>query len=369
MQQGHHLLVIRRVGLLKPTLLLALFCSFALGAIRPSFYLEACAWNATEILVLAATAQGGTFRVIETIKGELPPGSSIELTGLIPSQAGSAKLRELLGGFVDNPFEGVPPIGKGDRLIVFLRRPGALPEYNPRPDLPVDTTGWQPANLFGDLRTSTVWVQDGVTYTFLQTTNPGPTRLAMLQTSEAELRQNIQSLLQLRTAMDRAVANGDAVERSRQLTTLYRSPNRIVKQSALRKLESGGAEETKALLDLLSDASLTGWHQDILSVLVRKRVSGIRFADFLGEETTYWSTACGALNPGWWNNMQNPDVEAARNHYTRAHALLNAILQLKLSEVAPSVREFATVWRICPPLEEREKTNQIADVLKALLEK
>jgi hypothetical protein len=369
MQPCHHRLAIRRLSLLKPTVLLALFCFVALGAIRPSFYLDACAWNATEILVLAPTAHGGTFSVIETIKGELPPGSSIELTGLIPTQAGSTKLRELLGGFVDNPFEGVPPIGKGDRLIVFLRRPGALPEYNPRPDLPLDTTGWQPANLFGDIRTSAVWIQDGVTYTFLQTMNPGPTRLAMLQMSEAKLRQSIQAVLQLRAAMDRAIANGDAVERSRELTALYRSLNRIAKQSALQKLGSGGAEELNALRDLLSDASLTGWHQDILSILVRRHVSDIRYVDFLHDETTYWSTACGALNPGWWNNMQNPDVETARNHYTRALALLDAILQLKLSDAAPTVREFATVWRTCPPLDKREKTNQIAEVLKALLEK
>jgi hypothetical protein len=363
--------ICRRRSVLKPAVLIVLSSLLALGSIRPSFYLEACAWNATEILVLAPTTRAGTFWVIETIKGELRPGASLELPGLIPTRADAAKLRDLLGGFIDHPFEGIPPVGQSDRLIVFLRRPGALPEYNPRPDLPVDTTGWQPADLFGDLRTSTVWIQDGVTYTFLQTMNPGPTRLAELGTSVADFRRGIQSALQLRADMDRAVANRDPDERSRQLAALYRSPNPIVKHSALQKLESGGAPETKALLDLLSDVSLAGWHQEILAVLVRKRVAGVPFADFLHEETAYWSAACRALNPGWWNHLETPrsDTETARNHYTRAHALLDAILQLQLREADGAVREFAAVWHTCPPLEEHEKTNQMTESLKVLLEK
>ena len=352
--------------LVKPFALVVLSSFFALGAIRPSFYLNACSWNATEIVVLAPTTQAGTFRVIEAIKGELAPGASLELPGLTPPQGGTARLGELSKGDFDHLFEGVPPIGQSDRLIVFLRRPGALPEYNPRPDLPIDTSGWEPANYMGDLRTSAVWIQDGVTYSFLQTMNPGPTHLTTLLMSETELRKSVQSILQVRSAMDRAVANPDQVERGRQLAALVRSGNEIARMSALQKLEHGGASEANVLLDLLSDQSLLGWHQDIVGALVRKHVADVRFAGFLGEETTYWSQSCRTLKPGWWSAAQYPDIERARNHYTRAYALLNAIHELNLSEAMPAVRDFAAAWSTCPPLERREKTNQIAEALKLL---
>jgi hypothetical protein len=366
---GVIIVFVRRLGwrLFKQSALLVLssLCSF--GAIRPSFYLNACSWNATEIVVLAPTAQAADFRVIEVIKGELAPGAPLTLPGLAPSQGGTARMSELSGGQFDHFFEGVPPVRPGDRLIVFLRRPGALPEYNPRPDLPVDTDGWQPANLMGDLRTSAVWIQDGVTYGFVQTMNPGPTHLIMLRVSETQLRTSIQSVLQLRDAMDRAVANTDPVKRGRQLAALFRSENAIAKMSALEKLKRGGAAETNVLFALLSDQSLLGWHQDIIGALAGKGVADARFASLLNEETAYWSAACRTLKPGWSNGTRYPDVETTRNHYARAYALLNAIHQLNFSEARPAVRNFAAVWGKCPPLERREETNQIADTLRLLL--
>jgi hypothetical protein len=352
---------------LKPSALVVVLSFGALGAIRPSFYLNACSWNATEIVVLAPMTQAGTFKVLETLKGELTPGTPLELPGLIPSQRGAAKLSELSNGDFDHPFESVPPVGENDRLIVFLRRPSALPEDNQRPDLPVGTSAWEPANLMGDLRTSAVWIQDGVTYGFLQTINPGPTHLTMLRMSEAELRRSIQSVLLLRGAMDQAVANANPVERSRQLAALVRSRNEIARMSAMEKLKRGGAAEANVLLDLLSDQNLLGWHQDFVGALVGMRVANVRFAQLLSEETTYWSKACRTLNPGWWNGASYSDVETTRNHYTRAYALLEAIHELSLSEATPAARDFAAVWSTCPPLEEREKTNQISEALKSLL--
>jgi hypothetical protein len=352
---------------IKPCALVVLSSFLAPGAIRPSFYLDACAWNATEILVLSPTTQAGTFRVIETIRGELAPGASLELPGLASAKGVTARLGELSQGIFDNLFEGVLPMQQSDRLIVFLRRPGALPEYNPRPDLPVDTSGWGPANYTGDLRTSSVWIQDGVTYGFLQTLNPGPTHLATLRMSENELRKSVQSVLRLRDAMDKAAANADPAERGRQLAALVRSENPIARMSALQKLESGGAPEANVLVGLLSDPRLLGWHQDIVGALVRKRVTEVRFGEFLGGETTYWSHTCRKLKPGWWNGLRYPDNEKSREHYTRAYALLDAIHELNQSAAMPAVREFAAVWRTCPPLEEGEKANQIAEALNLLL--
>ena len=184
--------------------------------------------------------------------------------------------------------------------------------------------------------------------------------------SETELRVLIQDVLRIRAAMDLAVANPDPVVRSRQLAALVRSGNGFARLSAIQKLEGGGAPETNVLFGLLSDRSLLGWHPDMIGALVRKHAADVRFAGFLAEETAYWSRSCRIFKPGWWNTVPDPDAEGARNHYTRAYALLEAIRDLNLSEAAPAVRDFAAVWSKCPPLEKHEKTNQITEVLKSL---
>ena len=125
--------------------------------------------------------------------------------------------------------------------------------------------------------------------------------------------------------------------------------------------------KANALLDLLSDQTLLGWHQDIVGAIAGKGVADASFGEFLSDETAYWSRACRALSPGWWNGARNPDVETPRDHYTRAYSLLEAIRELSLPAAMPAVREFAAIWNTCPPLEEREKTNQITDTLKSLL--
>ena len=365
--------IIPRMDVVKACAVMILSPLFMSAAIRPSFYLESCVWNATEILVLAPTGHAGSFKVVETIKGDPQPGAMLELDGLRPTPDASGKLRDLIPTDVHNIFDqqgwfqGIPPIGEGDRVIVFLRRPGAPPEWSPN-NVSIKTDDWQPANNMGDLQTSAIWIQDGRLYEFLQTMNPGPTHLVMMQKSEEELRKQIQAVMQLRDAMDRAVATSDAVERSRQLAALFRSGNVFARASSLQKLERGGEAGTAALLDLLTDQSLLGWHQDILGALVEQHVSDDRFGKFLSEETDYWSTACRTLRPGWWNDMTRwPEVEVPRNHYTRSYALLRAIYELNLTAALPVVKEFDAVWAACPPLEPLEKTNQIKDELKLVL--
>ena len=294
----------------------------------------------------------------------------IELDGLRPTSGAAGKLRQLTNeplSVIDtfSSFQGIPPIGEGDRVIVFLLRPGALREWPTGAS--IETDGWRPANNMGDLRTSAIWIQDGVTYGFYQTMNPGPTHLEPTRVSEAELRRQIDAVLELRGAMDRAVATTGPVERSERLAALFRSGNTFARNSALQKLEHGGTAETAALLDLLADQSLLGWHQDILGVLAARRVADARFIGFLSEETAYWSATCRTLSPGWWSNIRWPDVQTPRNHYTRSYALLKAIEESNMTAALPAVKDFAAGFAACPPLDQREETNQIQDELKLVL--
>jgi len=111
-----------------------------------------CSWNATDILVMAATHEKGEFREVEAIKGDTQPGTVLVLKELTPPDGLTVRLADLAARFDPfsaagyDAFEVAPPITEKDRIVVFLRRPGAAPEYSPRPDIPANIVGWQPAN-------------------------------------------------------------------------------------------------------------------------------------------------------------------------------------------------------------------------------
>jgi hypothetical protein len=343
------------------------------AGIRPSFYLESCTWNASDILVMVPTENKASFRVVESIKGDTPVGTVLLLDDLAPhDDAPLRPLRALV--YSSDPFNvpatalTVPPIGKDDRMIAFLRRPGAMPEYNPRPDLPVTAFGWQPAAWYGGFLTSAVWLQDGAAFAFVQTMNPGPTHLVDLMWTEGKIREQIHTVLLLRDALDRALANPDPETRSKQLADLVRADRTFAQSSALRHLESGGTAATAALLDLLADQTLLGQHSAILEALVKSNPRDLDLGPMLRQETRYWTRACRTLQTGWWNSTAIQVDDTPRSHYTRVYAILRGIQQLHLTKNVPQVREFAEAWRTCPPMDKTDRRpDQISEEIDLLL--
>jgi len=138
---------------------LTLAClSTGYAAVRPSFWLSRCAWEATDVVELAIAPGDSRFRVVASIKGTTRIGATKVLPELAPPPHDRSLLKDLTTISSDKgAYQIAPPIRETDRLIVFLR------------------AGNKPAN--STLLTSTIWLQDGVGYTFRQTMNPGPTHL------------------------------------------------------------------------------------------------------------------------------------------------------------------------------------------------
>src|SRR5882724_8376557 len=170
---------------------LLLACSVTIpAAIRPSLNIESSTWNSTDIVVVAATLNKATFQVTETIKGDTQPGDVLLFDGLAPPDSAVTDSFQALAAY--GKVRETPPASRNQvRMIVFLQHAGEKPEFNARPDLPVNTEGWQPASAFGDLRTSAVWLQNGGAFGFLQTGNPGPAHFISLELSEKEIRQKV----------------------------------------------------------------------------------------------------------------------------------------------------------------------------------
>ncbi len=337
------------------------------AGIRPSLDLSICSWNATDILVLSPTQKKPNFEVVEVIKGETRRGSILALPELSPTDGVRWPLRELASLF--GIYEAAPPVTPSDRIIVFLRRPGAAPEYYPRPDLPAKTEGWQPANWFGDLRTSAVWLQDGGVYAYLQTVNPGPTHLIDFQWSEEKIRAEIQRVLELRRSLDEALDETEPAERANRLALIVRSSDRIARSSALHHLANGGATAAVALEKLLDDENLLSHHDSIIAALVKTGVRTPRLGRIIEEETRYWTYTCPILQPGWWSPVDPAEVEIAQSHYMRVSAALEGIRALEMTDLRPTVQKFAAIWRTCPSLDEHEpiQSDSISQECDSLL--
>lgn len=321
----------------------------------------------TDILVLAPTQEKGKYQVVEAIKGYTPLATFLVLEGLTPPDGVTSRLSELAEEF--GTFEAVPPVRETDRVIVFLRRPGAQPEYDPRPDMPASTDGWQPANWWGDLRTSAVWLQDGVTYAFSQTVNPGPSHLIALRSTEEKVHEDIRAVLRLRDSLDEALVSPDPTDRAKKLAVLVRSSHHVARSSALRHLEGGGTAAADALQELLSEHSLLPRHAEIVNALLKTGAQDLHLGQILQQETQYWTQACRSLQPHWFDRARFPELEAPRSHYGRVLAALVGIRQPNLNQDLPAVREFAAVWSTCPPMDENEplESSQVSHECDPLL--
>jgi hypothetical protein len=56
------------------------------AGIRPSFSLDRCTWSATHIVSVQTTPTDGVFSVVESWKGDLKAGDSLEIPELKPNK-------------------------------------------------------------------------------------------------------------------------------------------------------------------------------------------------------------------------------------------------------------------------------------------
>lgn len=122
-----------------------------LGRIGPSFAVDYCSWHATDVVLVEITPSPGVFRVVESWKGNLEPGSPVAIPQLLPTadakQISSYSFNEF---GARGPREQIPAQPVGSRMILFLKNePGAFGEQ------------WRPADVFKEIKASVVWIDRG----------------------------------------------------------------------------------------------------------------------------------------------------------------------------------------------------------------
>jgi len=299
--------MLSKVKWLLPLALLFLVSSGTAG-IRPSFSLDYSAWEATNIVIASeGEVIDGNFLVLESLKGNVLSGETIEIPELAKFESRSSRLVKLpFGSKPDGPSQYV----SGQRMILFLKRKGPTTKTG---DAQRETTSpvWRVANLFDEMNASVVWLEGDKSFAFHQFMNPGPSELVENGKSEAELRIRTLEVMQIRASFDHAASIAEGSRRAESLVEFTNSNIHFVRLNAFKELKKGGQHSRLALSQLLSDQSRLDVHPQVIEVLgeIGGEDLGLVLTDIVRTEMRFWKEIAPRLKVGWWKDMYEPETE------------------------------------------------------------
>lgn len=159
----------------------------AFSGIRPSFRLDYSSWHATHIVLVAIA-----FPRLKYFEGPICACCWVGQRVVVPELCPSSKAlpiplypkswSEAVAGGVT---EMIPKLPAGSRMILFVKSEERQKETN--------KTGktehsWTPADIFGEMKTSVLWIDGDHAYQFVQVMNPGPSIFFEFPGSEQKVR-------------------------------------------------------------------------------------------------------------------------------------------------------------------------------------
>jgi hypothetical protein len=357
--------------------------SAAFGGIRPSFMPETCSWRATDIVVVTEGERiDGVFKVLETLKGDLKSGETIEIPEMSEFKPKEARL--VSEPWYQNSKNLAPVYVTGNRMILFLidakragkaddddKEDGEQGELASKPN----TSRWRSANPMGDeVKYSTVWIEGSEVYCFIQMINPGPSLLSQHGGKESDLTNEITEVSSVQASLNNAIANSDPAKRAESLRPFVRSSIYLAKETSLKQLAGCGKAALPVLRDLLNDESTVKERADIIDTLEAAggNAIGPDLTAIVEKETVFWKATGSSLKSGWWNGQGFESLEQVEPLRTRWLVVDQALLSLedtRYDGCEKAVTEFRDVLRSMPQL-YMEHTSRICDqILRNLNQK
>lgn len=348
------------------TLLLILSYSPVSAGIRPSFVLETCAWNATDILVATEGKKiDGVFRVLETWKGDLNAGDTIKIPEL------ALFLSESSRNVSDSWYQrekSSPTTVTGERMVLFLKRAHPLvPDSSNDAQLLSPTIKWLSTSPYDGMDVSVVSIEQGQTFGFVQVINPGASLLIRLGLSEDEMKHRVQEIEAVHISLLQASAIDDLSRRAEALGPFTHHGLYQVQDTAFEELKKVGPAALPVLRTLLANDSLIEIHRSLVEVLAAagKNEACPDLVGLLKKDLEFWKVTGPVLKSGWWNAEgfdSLEEVEPLRDRYSRDHQALMALTKRPYRESETVVREFRDFWRSLPHL-----ADEIGDACDAAL--
>jgi hypothetical protein len=288
---------------LRVSLLSALvfgFLQLSLAGIRPSFLLDYCSWHATDIVLVEVTPKPGVFRVMELWKGDLKAGLLVTVpelqppTGATEIAAYSKEFADTMRGELD---EQIPAQPVGSQMVLFLKR---APE--------VSSNLWKPADIFGEMKTSAVWIDDRQLYAFRQPVNPGPSVLVPWHMSLAKMRDRVSEIGRIELEVVKVTAIEDGAARAEGLKVYVSSDVLEAQQLALSELGKSGPKALPVIREMLSDSAFADEDAELVKAFAEAggELVGEELDGRLQEQLRFWQATAPTLSVGWWNQDGTP---------------------------------------------------------------
>jgi len=341
-------------------LVVAIFLAHqAFAAFRPSFSLDYSAWQATHIVLVVTTSKDGKFEVVESWKGNLPIGEHIVIPELRPDpSAVPISQYPQAWPYYGEMSEQIPREPVGSRMVLFLK--SATGEQS-RPHSPgsADAEGWKPSDLMGSMKASVIWLNEGGIYCFKQFINPGPTVLSPSRYSEADIRNRVAEISDIRQNTATILAIRDGNERAERLKLYVRSDIFPVRSFALDQLGKCGPAAVPTISGMLDDPTFDDEGQELVEALVQSggEAVGEELNNRLRQELAFWRSTAPSLSHGWWNQDMSSRAPL-RVRYDVTYQLIIGLEQTRYSRALNTTIQLRDLWRSLPQLRDDKQLSE-----------
>ncbi len=347
--------------------------------LRTLFSPDAASWAASNIVLVETTPIDGTFRVIESWKGDLSAGSQLVIPELIPAANAlpiSAYPDWLTTVVPSVVAEQIPRQPAGSRLVLFLRR--NKPEAGA-----VQKTmwlGWGPGADEDSMKIAAVWIDGGATYVFtLMGMTSSPLVLAefgeyvqgerrLKPRSEEWLKQDVERVLHVQNEMTSILEEKDGRARALRLKPYVTSKIFPARRQALEELGKSGPSAVGPIGEMLDDPAFAEQAPELVGAMVK--AGGKAVGDELNRrferDVAFWERTGPSLRQGWWNEDPTPN-SPLRNRYGQTFHLIFGLEKLHYAGAVSSAIELRNLWRSLPQLNDPSGLDQIAQECDALI--
>lgn len=353
-----------RLLCLSATLLVTDFHATRAG-IRPSFALDYSAWHSTVIVLVEVTAEDGVFSVVESWKGELPAAELITVPELTPSRDAKP-----ISFYFTEPGldQQLPRPLVGSRKLLFLKQ-----EQNAIAPSPAASSKsverWLPADVFENMKTSALWIDDDELYSFQQLVNPGPTRLSLFGSSLKQVKQRVDEICRIQRQLETTVILKNTEAKAEGLKPYVRSNVQEARRVALKELGKCGRAGLSTIREMLDDREFSDQAADLITALEEAGGEGVaqELDSRLQQELAYWRVSAPSLSPGWWNQDATPHAPL-RERYAVTIRLVLGLQRTHYTPALATATELGALWRSFPQLNDPSGLNQMAEECDKLVE-
>ena len=289
----------------------------------------------------------------ESWKGDLEAGSPVVVpelqppTGALEISAYPKTFDEIQNGGLD---ERIPAQPVGSRMVLFLKKEAG-----------VASEQWRPADFYGEMKTSTVWINGGQLYRFQQVANPGPSILVPWDMGLDKMMARVSEIHRVQLELAKVIAVSDGSARAEGLKLYVRSNVREAQQLALSELGKSGPKALATIRGMLSDPAFAENGAELTKVFAEAggESVGEELDRRLQEQLIFWQATGPSLSLGWWNQDPTPHAPL-RDRYAQTLELIRALQRVHYRPASITAEQLGNLWRSLPQLDDPSGLSQMA---------